>query len=240
MLTPVGVPGVDTDPVRSAVVNAPADHLDGVTTEGLAGLVLVDTSGVGLEVLVDVHGNRDGALLHHLPLHVLNTLDGVGSLGELLIGLVRGGVGLVCAGRRALGSGVLVAAVDVLAVGDTGRGCHVVGAGLHGVRLAGASGSVVTTSGNTLLGEPLPGTSGLATIAAHGEAARQAAAARHGVLGGEEGGGVAGGDAVAVVEHLGGAESPARSAIRLIANVSDDVLMEQKGKRNENEKGQGE
>ncbi len=43
LLTPRVVPGVDASPVRGTVVDAPADHLDGVAAEGLAGNVLVDT-----------------------------------------------------------------------------------------------------------------------------------------------------------------------------------------------------
>ena len=43
LVTPSVVPGVDTEPVVNTVLFAPADGLDGVTTESGARLVLVDT-----------------------------------------------------------------------------------------------------------------------------------------------------------------------------------------------------
>jgi hypothetical protein len=80
---------------------------------------------------------------------------------------------------------------------------------------------VVTAGGHTGLSEPLPGTGGLTTVAAHGHLAVQARAASQGVLGGEDGLGITGGNAATVVERLGGAEGPAGAAAGLVADVAN-------------------
>jgi len=52
--TPVGVPGVGSEPEFDSTFNTPSDDLDGVATEVAAALVLIDTGLVGHEVLVDL------------------------------------------------------------------------------------------------------------------------------------------------------------------------------------------
>jgi len=89
LLTPVLVPGVSNEPVLGAVVNTIAEDADGVTTLIRARDVLVDTAGVGEEILVDGEGTLartvGGDLSHHISL----TTDGVDLLG---LTLVRGEV----------------------------------------------------------------------------------------------------------------------------------------------------
>lgn len=223
LFTPGVVPGVDADPVWSTVVNTPADHLDGVTTKTLARLVLVDTTSVGFEVFVDGHGDGDGTLFHDFLLDVFNTLDGVGTLGVLLVTGIRSLVAGFRAGTGALWSLVFWKGV---ATNHAWWWGYVVSARWESIWLAtvaSANIGVVTTSGDTGLDEPVPGTGWLTTVAAHGERAGGTRAAVIGIFGGEEGLVVTGGDAVTIVEGFSGGESPARSAIRLITNVADDT-----------------
>lgn len=56
LVTPALVPGVGAEPVLGSVLDAPAEDLDGVTSELGASGVLVDTALVGEEVLVDGEG----------------------------------------------------------------------------------------------------------------------------------------------------------------------------------------
>jgi len=85
-----------------------------------------------------------------------------------------------------------------------------------------ADSTVVAATDNASLGEPLPCAGRLAAAAALGHSAGHARAASDSVFGGEEGGGIAGLDAVAVVEGLGTAEGPAGAAIGLVANEAGD------------------
>lgn len=221
VLAPGRVPGVDAQPVRSAVLNTPADHLHGVAAEVLAGHVLVHTGRVSLEILVHSEGHGHSALLHDLLLHV-GSLHGVRSGREVLVLGVGDAVASIRASGSALGGLVLL---EVGASRHAAGGLNVVSARLHGVRLAGGAGvdvSVVTAGGHTGLGEPLPGSGGLATVAAHGKAAVQAGAASKGVLSREHGLGIASLDAHTVVEGLGGAESPAGAAVTLVADAAGD------------------
>lgn len=222
LLTPAVVPGVNAQPVRSTVLNTPANHLDGVTTKVLAGNVLVNTGGVGLEVLVDSEGNADGTLLHQLLLHVGDTLNRVRVRSEVLVLAVGDRVSGLRASGGTLGGGVLR---ESIASHHTRRRGDVVSARLHRVRLAAGTLvdiSVVTASDDTVLGEPVPGSGRLTTIAALGERAGRASAASSSVLSGEDSGRITGGNAVTVIEGLGGTESPAGAAVTLVTNTASD------------------
>lgn len=222
LLTPGVIPGVGADPVWSAVLNAPTDHLDGVTTEVLAGLVLVDTTSIGFEVLIDSHGDGDGTLLHDFHLDVLDTLHTVRRLGESLVVLVGNTVSSLRAGT---GAGWGLVLWESVATNHAWWWGDVVSAGWEGVWLAGGASSlvsIVTASGDTDLGEPVPGTRWLTTVAAHGEGAGEASAARVGILRSEDLGGITSADAVTVVEGLSGTEGPARTAIRLVTDTASD------------------
>ncbi len=218
LVTPGVVPGVDTEPVVLTVLGTPADGLDSVTTEGSAGLMRVDTGLVGQEIFVDGEGGCNGTVLLDLSLDVLNTSDTVGGIREVLV-ISIDAVGIIWAGLGALGLNL----DDIVAAAE-GRGSDVMGALGHGVVEAGASGAVVTSSDDTLVLEPVPWGTDLTTIAAEGEALNTIAAGS-GVRDGEEGGEVAtGGDANTIVEGLGGAVSPAGTAVGLVANVVDHGL----------------
>ena len=87
-VTPGIVPGVDAEPVVYAVLSAPTDRLDRVTTESRTRLVCVDTGLVGQEVLVHGECRGDSTVLLDLSLDVLNTADSVAAGREVLVVVV--------------------------------------------------------------------------------------------------------------------------------------------------------
>jgi len=151
LLTPGVIPGVGADPVWSAVLNAPTDHLDGVTTEVLAGLVLVDTTSIDFEVFIDSHGDGDGTLLHDFHLDVLDTLHTVRRLGESLVVLVGNAVSSLRAGT---GAGWGLVLWESVATNHAWWWGDVVSAGWESVWLASgarANIGVITTGGKPSL-----------------------------------------------------------------------------------------
>lgn len=96
---------------------------------------------------------------------------------------------------------------------------------MHGIWFAGGSFAVifpVTPSRDTSSGKPVPGTSRLSAIATHGERTYKTTATSVGILGGEESGGITGGDTVPVVEGFGRTECPARTTVGLITDMTSD------------------
>jgi len=170
-LTPVGVPTVDASPVLDAVIDTPADQLDGMAAEVVTTDVLVDTRRIHLEVIIDLHGDGHGAVLHELLLHVGDRLDGIRRGREVLVlGVWRRVASIRASGGTLWG----VVLLEGIAGWDSWRRGDVVGTSLHGVWLAGGSGAnsvIVAASGDTSLGEPLPGARWLTTVAAHGQGA---------------------------------------------------------------------
>ena len=218
LVTPGVVPGVDAEPVVLTVLVTPTDGLDGVTTESLTSLVLIDTGLVGQEVLVDSEGSSDGTVLLNVSLDVINATEAIAGRGVVLVLAVGAGV-IIDAFLGASGSDLL----DIIARWE-GLAGDVVGALLHGVVVASALGAVVTSSDDTGPGEPRPGGANLATIAAHGLAGKESAAGS-GVGDREEFGELStGGDAHTIVEGLGSSVSPAGAAVGLIADVVDNRL----------------
>mmetsp|Transcript_10704 Transcript_10704/g.30712 ORF Transcript_10704/g.30712 Transcript_10704/m.30712 type:complete len:356 (+) Transcript_10704:526-1593(+) len=220
VLAPVLVPAVHNGPVLDTVLDAPADHLDGVAAEGLAGHVLVDASFVGLEVFVHGERNRDGAVLVDLLHEALLAVDSVGGLGVDLVGLV----GLVVVGLTA---GLLAGGGRVRR--QVAAGGHVVGvlavveARRKGVGLAGGSSAhilVVATGRDTVAHEELPRTRGLAAVAAHG--AVEEARAVVGLFGRAELV-LSVHNAPAVIQSLRGRERPAAAAAGLVPDVANHV-----------------
>ena len=175
----------------------------------LAGGVLVDSAGVGHEVFVDAESDGDGSLCHDLSHDVGLALDRVGGLGESLVVSVLGSVAALRAGGCA-GWGLEV----IWALWVLSSWLNVVRASRERVWAAGgarANVRVVTSSHDTSAHEVLPCSGWLATVATHREAALQARAASEGVSWRHQHL-AAGLNAVAVIEGLGGAERPARSA----------------------------
>jgi len=131
-------------------------------------------------------------------------------------------VGLVASGS-ALRSGVLG---ESIASNHAWGGSYVMSAGLECVGSARgtlSNISVVTTGDNTSLGEPVPGAGRLTAVAAHRQGALETSAARNGILRSEQLGVVASLDAISVVKCFRRAECPARSAGRLVSDVTDYV-----------------
>lgn len=92
LLTPGIVPGVCADPVGSAIINTPSDHLDSMSSKTLTSDVLVDTRSVGFKVFIYSHGNRDSSMFHDFSLDILNALDGVRIQGFNLVLGVRSSI----------------------------------------------------------------------------------------------------------------------------------------------------
>jgi hypothetical protein len=140
-----------------------------VTTEVFTSNVLVNTASVSFEIFVDGEGDGKGSLLHELLLHAVDTLNGIRALGLELVALVVTLVTRIRALAGALGGGV---GRKVLAGRKVLGGVGVVSTRVQRVRLARRSVVnilEVTTSSDASLGEPVPGTRGLTTIAAHRE-----------------------------------------------------------------------
>ena len=75
LVSPSVVPGVDSEPPVSTVGVSPTDKFDGVTTEGLSGLVGVDTALVGEEIFVDGESSSDGSVFADILLDFVNLAD---------------------------------------------------------------------------------------------------------------------------------------------------------------------
>jgi len=110
---------------------------------------------------------------------------------------------------------------DSIALGERGLRLVVVALG-HGVIVAKFAISKISSRDNTLLGEPFPGSSYLTSIASHRLALKEVAAAgsiRDRKLVGES---TIRLNAETIVVSLSGSVSPARTAVRLVADVVDD------------------
>lgn len=55
--------------------------------------MLIDTTGVGLEIVIHGHGHGDGTLLHDFLLDVAHTLNTVRGRSKVLVRLVGSAVG---------------------------------------------------------------------------------------------------------------------------------------------------
>lgn len=74
-VTPGGVPRVDNKPVVRVAFIAPADDLDGMSSEFLASSVLVDATLVGQEVLKDGEGSGDRAIRKDVLLDLFGSTE---------------------------------------------------------------------------------------------------------------------------------------------------------------------
>jgi len=85
VLSPVSVPRVGASPVFDTVLLTIADNLDSVTTLITTAGVVIDTRGVAHEIRVDSEGNLEGTVLDELGLHAVLTIEGVGLRALVLI-----------------------------------------------------------------------------------------------------------------------------------------------------------
>ena len=164
LVTPGVVPGIHAEPVILAVLRAPTDSLDGVTTKSGASSVLVNTRLVGQEVFVDGEGGSDSTVLLDVSLDSIDATDAVAAVSKVLVGLVRA-IFVINAGVVASGLNLF----NVIARWQGFAG-DVMSALLHRVVVASAGGPVVASSNDTGPLEPSPWGANLATIAAEGEA----------------------------------------------------------------------
>jgi len=111
------VPGVGNEPVLDAVLDTVAEDADGVTTLIGTRDVLVDTAGVGHEILIDREGTLartvGGDLSHHIGL----TTDGV-DLGSLSLVALEVDARIVDASLLASRSGDDLTLAGILAARD--------------------------------------------------------------------------------------------------------------------------
>jgi len=111
------VPGVGNEPVLDAVVNTVAKDTDSVTTFVGARDVLVDTAGVGHEILIDGESTLARTVGGKLGHHILLTTDGVDLLTLALVRLEIDGR-IIDASLLARGSGDNLAGARVSAARD--------------------------------------------------------------------------------------------------------------------------
>jgi len=161
VVTPSVVPRVVDDPVVLSTFVAEANDLDGVTPEGLAGLVRVDTTLLGQEVLIDSEGTSDRSLGNDVLLDIFHAVETVAFGTSLVL------VGFVLLGLASLAffGALWLHLGDRAAVLKCGAG-HVVGACGHSLGLASAFVSEHTACYHSCFVEEVPGSANLATIAA--------------------------------------------------------------------------
>jgi len=149
LLSPVGVPRVGNNPVRfsdfvRSSSDTPSDKFDGMTTQVRSRGVLVDTRGIGLEVLIDGEGDFLRTVGHQISL----------DLGDVLGNGVAGGQVLFVSGVSQASSGLRIAGLLAGRGGvrrqgralNIGSGVVVVLAGGEGISPAFRVVLVVTTS----------------------------------------------------------------------------------------------
>lgn len=160
LVTPALVPAVGDQPVRSAVLDSPADDLDGVASKSRSRSVVINSTLVGQEVVVDGEGSFNGTVSHDLSLDLgdigRNAVDGLSEPSVLGVG---SGVA-IDAGGLALGSRLRGSTRSVLAAID------VMITRREGVGLAVPSIIVKVTGYNTSLLPVVHSSRGVATVAA--------------------------------------------------------------------------
>jgi hypothetical protein len=216
VVSPGSVPGVNTQPVVFSLLVTPSDHLDGVTSQGVSRGVLVDTALVGQEIFVDSEGGSSSTVREDILLDLVNRHQTVaGGSHVLILGVVNAGVGGARASTLRLDLG------DVTALGEGGSRLVVV-AFTHGVIVAQFAVTEVSSRNYTLFGEPFPGGSNLTSIASHGLALEEVAAASG--IGDRElvGESTISLNAETIVVSFSGSMGPARTAVRLVTDVVND------------------
>lgn len=201
LITPVFIPAVGDLPVRNAILHTPANQADGMTTKATASDVTVHTALVGGEVLIHVERHLKGPMCHQLPLVALLCLHTV-RLGALILNHFIAAVQARCvAGRGVVKSaGTSRVAITV----------GVVAAGREGVGLA-------ALRREADVDPPHPRRGRNAAIATH--AANEAA--RQQVASGDASVRDVGNGAVAIRYRLCRSNSPARTAVGLVTNLSN-------------------
>ena len=216
MVSPLIIPRDGDEPVVLASLGAPTEDLDGVAAQLRAADVVIHAAGEGREVLVHRERTSDGTVLHHVLLDSLHGAEAVRCAGILLVITVRPRVRrLTARGKRR--SGVLRTRTGRI----LGRRRHVMSAGCQRVRPTSRSSAdvrVVSCGDNARVLEPLPRLPWLTPVATHGETREESAVGR-GVLNRHQRR-VARGDAPPVIESLGAAECPARTAEALVPDVT--------------------
>jgi hypothetical protein len=171
VVSPGSVPGVDSEPVVDSVHVTPANDLDGVTTKSASRGMLVDSTLVGEEIFVDSESSSDGTVLGDITLDLVNTAESIAGGSHVLVA----GVADLVVGRARVATSRLDLG-DGTALREGGSRLMVVALG-HGVVVTEFAVSEVSSSDNTLLGKPFPRGSNLTSIAAHGLALEEVAAA---------------------------------------------------------------
>lgn len=216
LVSPVLVPAVGNEPVVKTSFSSPSEDLDGVASEGCAADVVVDTTLVGKEVVVDGEGSLNWAMGLDLALDlgdiVRETVNARGFVDVIGVG----GAETRLAALDALGGGRVTAAVGVLS-GD------VVVTGWERVRLAPVGGVVQPATNQSGVLEIAPSSLGVASVAAL--SAAEAAASQQ-VLAGDPGLDLlSAGNADSVAHGFGSTEGPAGAAVGLISDFLDGLAV---------------
>jgi len=191
LLTPSDIPGVGADPVLDTTFLTIADQLDSVTTLKGTALVVVDTTSIAHEIGINTESNLEGTVGGKLNLVGGLTDDGVG-LGTLVLVTVP-----------VKGS---VASALLLAL----RGDDLAGVVTSGVRIA-------LISHNTMLDPVAPGAGRVTTIAGTAAGEKATGTAVH-ILSRKTDDLVLG-NADTIAHRLNGTESPAGTAVLLVADL---------------------
>ncbi len=206
LVTPPGVPAVGAEPVGGTIFLTPSDHLDGVATEVRSSQVLVDTSLVAHEVLIDRESDLNGAILIEILHDVLlagQVVDRATEITGLSESAVELGVGAVVGAVRSIVRARAAARRRVLAI-----------ARREGV-------GVALLNRDTAVPEVEPGGGGVATIAAKTAVARAAESN----IGRREVDIAVEVDANTIGHGLSGSESPAGAASALITDVGQRLAL---------------
>lgn len=213
VVTPGLVPAVCGDPV----VSTPSDDLNGVSAQGPAVSMTVDSTLVVDKVFIDGESSSDRTVFLNVLFDVVLASQSIRGCGFVFVVIVFDRVVFAC--FLAFGSNLFdFSTIFIRGIFDMMR------AEGHGVRVTGSLVAEVAASDHTLFLEPFPGRSDLTAVAAHA-LALQKSTASSGVSGTEEGLEIAFGlNAETVVEGFGGTVGPAGSTVGLVSNVADHVL----------------
>jgi hypothetical protein len=201
LVSPVLVPRVHDKKVVDTVLDTPANDLDGMTSESLTALMLVDTALVAQEVFIDGESTGDWTVSVDILLKMVDVRNRVRSRGRhVLVSMIFGFI------TRLARFGTFGSFLGN--VGTVGFATwHVMLALRHGVRIAGVSRTHLAASDDTSLVEPVPWRTDLTSVATHGTTFHESTAASG--ISGRHKSVEAVLDTVSVVESFGGTESPA-------------------------------
>ena len=208
ILTPVLVPAVSNLPVLNTIFHTPTHQLHSMTSQSLASNLLVDSTLVSHEILVNVKGHLHRSVRHQLSLDLIDATDIVRLLEHVLIPRVLDRVSILAL-SDALGSRFRIAARRILA-------SAVMFTHGEGVSVAPVRCSILSSSRHARSTEPMPcrGSESALTAVTTKLTASEKIFSRKTIL-------VRSlrSNAQTISSSFDGTESPARTTNRLITNL---------------------